>query len=91
MSHDSEGACVCCSDHNPNPMELHRHHVWPKYYGGPDIPENLVWVCPTTHVNVHELLREYEKAGGRPSWEIEKRFGPYTRKLALMGWERRYA
>lgn len=88
MAHDSNGNCECVANHNPNPMELHRHHIWPTGMGGPDIEWNLVWLCPTSHVNVHELLRAWVEADGVPDWNIRKRFGSYIRGLAQEGFER---
>lgn len=43
--------------HRPAPLELERHHIQPRYLGGTDDLGNIAWVCPTTHTNVHELLR----------------------------------
>jgi len=56
MAHDAGQACACAADHRPAPLELHAHHVYPVYLGGAENGE-LVWLCPTAHVNVHELLR----------------------------------
>ncbi len=56
MSHDQDAVCRCQADHRPAPLELHRHHVWPLAMGGPERDENVVWICPTTHTNIHELL-----------------------------------
>ena len=63
MSHDHEAKCLCAREHRPDPMEYVEHHVWPKGMGGPDTPDNLVWLCPTTHLNVHEILRRMMKQG----------------------------
>ena len=57
-SHDNARQCRCVADHRPAPLELERHHIWPLYLGGPDEPWNVEWLCPTTHTNTHELLRE---------------------------------
>lgn len=86
MGHDHGATCVCVADHNPNPVELNLHHIWPKASGGPDADWNLVWLCPTSHVNVHELLREWFRAGGEPAWVIRSRFNPYVRAIAEDGW-----
>lgn len=82
MSHDRDAICVCATEHRPAPLEYERHHVWPLYLGGPDIEDNTIWVCPTTHTNVHEILREF------------MRVGPLTWGEALAAWDRplsRYA
>ncbi len=62
MSHDHDEVCRCAPQHRPPPLELHRHHRFPLYLGGPDTLDNIVIVCPTTHANVHELLRLMVKA-----------------------------
>lgn len=36
--------------------------------GGPDVAANIVWVCPTTHTNIHEILREIERRQGALTW-----------------------
>lgn len=45
-------------------MELEQHHIVPKFLGGSNQPDNLVWICGNTHANVHELLRDMLKIGG---------------------------
>lgn len=86
-AHDDGQVCVCVADHNPEPRELNRHHIWPKSAGGTDTPENLVWLCPTTHVNVHELERLWFRYEGEPPWEERRRFGPLARDLARRAYE----
>ena len=66
MSHDTGQVCACAADHRPAPLELHAHDVYPLYLGGAEHGE-LVWLCPTAHVNVHELLRLMIRDGGL-SW-----------------------
>lgn len=68
MSHDAGQTCPCQSDHRPAPMELHRHHILPLSNGGTDDPGNVVYLCPTAHVNVHELLRFMLRDGRLWSW-----------------------
>ncbi len=63
MSHDHSAVCVCVADHRPPVLEYERHHIWPLGLGGPDEDHNLVWICSTTHGNVHELMRLMFKAG----------------------------
>lgn len=63
MSHDAGAICQCVSDHRPPVLEFERHHIHPLGLGGPDVPENTVWVCGTTHQNVHELIRVMFRAG----------------------------
>lgn len=70
MSHDEGQTCLCRATHSPYPLELERHHVWPLGMGGPDTTENVVFVCPTTHTNTHELLRLFMRDGSLTWGEI---------------------
>lgn len=63
MSHDGDRTCPCVSDHRPDPLELNQHHVIPTYLGGPDTEDNKIWICPTVHVDTHEILREFLRLG----------------------------
>lgn len=63
MSHDEGAVCLCVADHRPPILEYHRHHVRPAALGGSDDPSNLVFLCPSQHTNVHELLRMMFAAG----------------------------
>lgn len=84
---DSPGAeCLCVSNHNPNAVQLHVHHIWPLGMGGPDIPENEMILCPTTHAGVHRLIRDWRRHGTEPPWEVRKYFSPFVRDLAERGW-----
>ncbi len=74
--------------HRPKPMELHRHHVWPLAEDGPDTAANLIWVCPTTHVSVHEYLRELQRFGGVMPVGLAGDYPRFTRRLAELGYRR---
>lgn len=89
-SHDEGAVCECVADHNPNPMELNRHHIHPLGFNPPGerTPDNEVWLCPTSHANVHELLRAWVKYEGEPPWEVQRRFSRYIRWLAEDGYRR---
>ncbi len=63
VAHDHDAVCACVAEHRPPVLEFQRHHVLPFYLGGEDVDSNLVWLCSTTHSNVHELLRLMLKAG----------------------------
>lgn len=56
-AHDAGKLCQCSADHRPAPLELAAHRLLPGEHGGTYTDNNVVWLCPTTHVNVHELLR----------------------------------
>ena len=81
--------CLCVTQHVPEAHVLNRHHILPKSWGGPDVPENLVDLCPNTHENVHKLLDQHVRLGGIPSWEYRRRFSVYARDLAARAWEQR--
>lgn len=51
------------AEHRPAPLELNEHHVVPLFLGGEDVEDNRIFICPTTHTNTHELLREFVKRG----------------------------
>lgn len=87
-AHDVGQVCICVTNHNPEPQELNRHHVWPLGEGGPNTPANVVWLCPTAHANVHELLRLYVRHEGAVPWVERRRFGSYVRALAKEGYHR---
>lgn len=63
MSHDAGKSCLCVADHRPPVLEYELHHIQPIYLDGLDVPENKIWICPTTHTNIHELLRLMLGAG----------------------------
>lgn len=86
---EGEKKCVCVGKHVPLPNLLNAHHKVPKYYGGHDTDDNLVWLCPTTHVNVHALLREYDRNKGIPHGSIRKHYSMYVQDLAGYAWEHR--
>lgn len=92
MAHDHGATCLCVADHRPGVLELERHHILPRAMGGTDDPGNLVWVCPTTHTNVHELLREMLRSGpitysaAQAMWE--QPVNRYAHSLAAEGYRR---
>lgn len=79
---DPDAFCPCVSDHNPNVITFHKHHIWPLGMGGPDVGDNVVLLCPTVHAAVHHLIRDWVRVDGEPSWDIRKRFGPFARDMA---------
>jgi hypothetical protein len=86
---DPRYQCKCVTKHVPKALELHKHHMWPLGEGGPDVRENLVILCPTTHSNVHRLWRLYEETDGRPSWDILRNYSEYARAIVEKGREER--
>ena len=92
MSHDGDAVCRCTSDHRPRPLELHAHHVWPLGFGGPDIASNLIWLCPTAHVNVHEILRDLMRLGRLTYYEYNltttRTVQHYAYVVAVEGFDR---
>lgn len=91
MSHDEGLVCPCVAEHRPAPLELNLHHIWPLYLGGPDTAANKTPVCPTTHVNVHELLRVFLSPVGILTFSECSAAWPqpvsrYAYKLAMQGY-----
>lgn len=81
-----ENLCKCVSKHVPLPTVLHNHHIIPKYLGGSEDASNKVYLCPTTHDNVHSLLRAYAKHGGRPPGSVRKHYSEFVEDLAHRAW-----
>lgn len=50
--------CKCVRYHAPVPLAFQVHHVQPRGWAGPDIPENRVTICGTCHDNTHHALDE---------------------------------
>lgn len=91
MSHDVGMRCVCVAEHRPFPLELHFHHVVPLTWGGPDVESNRVALCPSTHVNVHEILRTLMQVGPMSYWLALQEWpglNRYAFRLALDGYDR---
>ncbi len=93
MAHDAGKVCKCSSDHKPGVLENVIHHVWPMGDGGPDDPLNEVYVCPTTHYNVHELYRTMKKFSKEISlYQFSAAYdvpvSRYARDLAALGFRR---
>ena len=86
MAHDAGQTCPCVMDHRPKVVELDLHHLLPLYLGGPDTPENRVWICPNTHRAVHELLRLYFKTGVPPEQTVLDDYPRFARALASRAW-----
>lgn len=85
--------CLCQADHRPDPLGGEWHHIWPVGMGGPDVAANLVFVCPTTHTNVHAILRLMVREAREWSWrEVTEHFAApvsrYAYRLAVEGFRR---
>lgn len=93
MSHSHGAVCLCVAEHRPAPLDGEFHHVWPLGMGGPDVEENLTFLCPTAHTNVHAILRLHVKADRVLTWtEVGARFeepvSRYAYSLACLGFRR---
>lgn len=83
--------CQCVKVHNPRPVVLHSHHVWPLGEDGPDTKINQLWVCPTSHYAIHALWPLMHKHAGKvPKAEL-KRFSRYVRAVVQRGWDAKQA
>lgn len=80
--------CQVHQRHVPEPHVNHRHHVWPKGEGGPDIADNIIAVCPTGHYSIHDLIKEYKMYMGKVPYSVLRRFSLGERKYAELGYKR---
>lgn len=93
MAKPADSYCRCVVGHRPAPLELHGHHIWPTADGGPDIVSNMVTLCPTTHANVHDLLRSIKRSGGTLTYRQAQAIyaepvSQYAFSVARLGWLR---
>ena len=93
MPKPADPNCRCVSVHRPVPLETHAHHIWPTADGGPNVADNLVQLCPTTHANVHDLLRELKRSGGKLTYRQAQEMytepvSQYAFSVARLGWLR---
>jgi hypothetical protein len=52
----ADAVCQVHGYHQPRPLALEVHHIWPLGMLGPNIASNKVVVCPTGHTNIHKIL-----------------------------------
>lgn len=81
-------ACEVHTAHMPNSHVNDRHHVWPLGHGGPNIPENIITVCPTGHRNIHTLLERLLAYRGKIPYSELRTFSFQERKFAKLGFDR---
>ncbi len=58
VAHKQDYKCPICKQLLYNNEELHLHHIVPKYKGGKDTLNNLVWVHLFCHHKVHHQKEE---------------------------------
>lgn len=75
--------CACVGEHRPTSAMNHWHHVLPLSWGGSDLKENMVPLCPTGHAVVHVLLDRWRKAGAQ---QPIGRANRYLYDTAAAGW-----
>lgn len=81
-------ACVCVAEHRPTVLEPQAHHLWPIYLGGPPHPATLLGLCPTTHTNVHRILRAMVAAGAwLPRQTGQPVYAHHTATLGFQAWD----
>lgn len=80
--------CQLHQKHTPESHINHRHHVWSKGDGGPDIEDNIIVVCPTGHYNTHDLLNHYRMLMGNVPYSILRRYSTKERYYAELGYKR---
>jgi hypothetical protein len=92
MAHDANQTCRCVPNHRPPYLELSEHHLLPLYLGSSEDSET-VFICPTTHASVHELLRTMLRAGRVMTYRECQDWSPrpvarYAYALAVEGYRR---
>lgn len=80
-------SCTVHNEHRPKPLRTVHHHIWPQEFGGPTVPENLVWICDTGHYNVHAILAELVKTGNLGNL-ASLPGGTSEKALAVLGFNR---
>lgn len=75
--------CRCVTRHTPTVAYTHAHHIWPLYLGGPNTRDNITYLCPAGHDQVHRAIRAFEKAGEVVYIPMNR----YLYNLAVYGWE----
>jgi len=80
--------CEVHRRHTPASHINDRHHVWPLGKGGPDIPENIITVCPTGHRNIHHLLESFIAHKGEVPTLKLRTYTRGERAAAKLGWQR---
>jgi hypothetical protein len=80
--------CQVHQKHMPETHINHRHHVWPKGDGGPDISDNIIVVCATGHYNIHDLLAHFKSLMGEVPYSIMRRYSMKERFYADLGYKR---
>lgn len=80
--------CQVHNRHMPESHINHRHHVWPKGDGGPDIEDNIIVVCATGHYNIHDLLSHFRMLQGNVPYSVLRRYSHDERRYAKLGYER---
>jgi hypothetical protein len=73
--------CKCVTEHRPAVVGTDFHHVVPRAWGGPDVAENIVELCPTTHRSLHDLLRWAVRNQAWPPRAVLYRYPRYVRQL----------
>lgn len=56
-------ACTVHRTHEPRPLLVELHHIWPLGMQGPDTDANKVAICVQGHYNVHTLLGDLIRTG----------------------------
>lgn len=84
--------CGCVASHRPAVMVIEKHHILPLSWGGADAPDNWLYVCPTSHYNIHSALNVLVHAGHvptnatDPSYQEWVSYPVFARKYAQQAW-----
>lgn len=78
----------CAVHHHREMVPQEDHHVWPKEFGGPTVPDNLKRICANAHSDVHYFLNLLLAHQGDVHWSDAQWFGTRVRSLAVNGYTR---
>jgi 5-methylcytosine-specific restriction endonuclease McrA len=71
-------SCSISKYHYPRVVDTDLHHIIPREYKGPTIPENLVEVCNNCHRAIHEYIDA--TLGLKPVPKVSKAQRKYAEK-----------
>jgi hypothetical protein len=75
--------CDVHNTHEPRPLRIVSHHIWPLGMAGPDVPTNRVQTCDAGHMNTHRLLDDLLRDG-----KMRRGGSKQERILAQRGFDR---
>lgn len=77
---------TCAVHRHRELVPLHRHHVLPQEFDGPDSSDNMITVCANGHYSIHAMLDLLKKNDGVVPWIVRRRYGRKVRQFAERGY-----